>query len=173
MLTLGDTQVDKGMLSVNSFCPTSDEFIDLINSATRRLARRGDWFETVVPIFVCVYQGCIVWPRYVGQVRKLNICNRPVSVNNLWYSFLTGLHGDIGAGNGWSGWGGVGGWDGRAGYGGWMSGWRGAQLGLNNLGTSPVLQDAMGDGRTVRSYTRCNADLGKTTTIFGTDNNGQ
>lgn len=166
MLTLGEVQASKGIQAVARFCPTSDEFLELVNSATRRLGRRGDWAETVVPIYVCVFQGCVVWPRYVGSVRKINICNRTVSVNSLWYSFMTGVNGITNGGLGGP-WGyGARGWDSYA-------SWRGGSCGLTQMGKTPVLQDAMGDGRTVRAYTRCPKDYGKTMKIFGTDNNNQ
>lgn len=167
MTSLGDLQNSKGIQAVARFCPTSAEFLELVNSADKRLGRRGDWSQTVIPIYVCVFQGCVVWPRYVGQVRKMNICNRVVPMQNLWYSFMTGVNGVS-----------MGGLGGPFGYGarGWDSyaSWRGGHCrGLKQLGTSPVLQDAMGDGRTVRAYARCPQDYGKTMTIFGTDNNGQ
>jgi len=40
-------------------------------------------------------------------------------------------------------------------------------------GKSPVFQDMLGEGRLVRAYASARNDVGKTVTIFGTDNNGQ
>jgi hypothetical protein len=158
MLQLSDVQADKGIQTVNSFCPTSDDFIELVNAATRRLMRRGDWFETAIPIYVCVFNGCICWPRYVGQVRRINMCNGQIPVRNLWYQFMVG----VGAG-------GCGTWNSISGN----NGWWGREVKLQQEGTSPVLQDIMGEGRLVRVYTRCSPDYGKTLTIYGIDNNGQ
>lgn len=53
------------------------------------------------------------------------------------------------------------------------SNWCGSQCNLEGQGTSPVAQDILGEGRLVRAYLRVNADVGKTVTIFGTDNGGQ
>src|SRR5690349_22789879 len=91
MLQLSDVQADKGVQSVAGFCPTSDELIELVDASTRRLMRRGDWFVTAIPIYVCVFNGCICWPRYVGQVRRLHMCNSQIPVRNLWYQFMVGV----------------------------------------------------------------------------------
>lgn len=157
MLTLGDLQSDTGLKQILPYDPSSPEWFDKVNTATRMLMRRGDWWETVIPIYVCVFNGCICWPRYVGQVRRVNMCNAQIPVRNLWYQFMVGTN--TGCGN----WGNLSG----------NNGWWGREVKLQQDGTSPVLQDIMGEGRLVRVYTRCNADYGKTLTIFGTDNNGQ
>lgn len=154
MLTLLDCQNDPGLISVSGVCPTSQDFTDLVNTSQRRLLRRGDWFETFVPIFVCVYNGCLVMPRYVQQIRRINICNRAFPVHNGWWEFLA-------FNQSYCGWGSQ------------VDGWRGQQCGLTQQGTSAVFQDVMGDGRLIRAYPRCQGDVGKTMTIFGVDNNGQ
>jgi len=150
MLTLGDTQVATGPIArVAAYCPTSAEFISLINQAQRKLLRRGDWSGTVVPIYVCVSNGCVVWPGYVQEVRRINMCNRTIPVRNMWYEFL-----DRGPSCQWRG-------------------WLGMESKLADQGRTSVFQDIQGDGRTVRAYARCQADLGKTVTVFGLDNNNQ
>jgi hypothetical protein len=158
MLTLGDCQNDLGLLRIASYCGTSPDFIDLINAATRQALRRGDWVGTVVPIYVCVTNGCVVWPRYVQTVRKLSFCRNPVKVQNPWYTYMEGVHNSC---DGWA-------WGGTSGT--WMSDWGGH---IRQQGKTSVFQDIQGDGRLVRAYARCPGDLGQTLTIFGTDNNGQ
>lgn len=158
MLTFGDIQDDIGVKQVLPLNPTSPEFADKVNTAVRMLMRCGDWWETAIPIFICVFQGCVVFPRYVGQVRRLHMCNHQIPVRNLWYQFMVG----VGAG-------GCGSWNSISGN----HGWWGREVKLQQEGTSPVLQDIMGEGRLVRVYTRCNSDYGTHTTIFGVDNNGQ
>lgn len=148
MLTLLDCQNDSGLVNASGVCPTSTAFTDKVNAAQRRLMRRGDWFGTAVPIFVCVFQGCLVWPRYVLEVRRLNICHHAMPPRSLWYDFLPSNQRD--------------GWGPRL-----------PHQGLRMVGTSPVLQDVLGDGRLIRAYARCQQDLGKTITFFGIDNNGQ
>ena len=142
-------------------CPSSADFLSMLNEATRRLLRRGDWTGTVVPMYFCTYKGCVVFPRYVGQVRKINQCRQPIPVHNMYWDFVPdtvypwaqcGL--PCGAGGSWHPW---------ASHG----------VSLGAKGYTPVVQDIMGDGRLIRAYPRCNEDIGKTLTIFGLDNNGQ
>lgn len=152
LLTLGDVKSAPEVEAVAKFCPSSPEFVALVNQVVRKLSRRGDWIGTVVPIYTCVRKGCVVWPRYVGNVRRINICNRSIPVRNLWYEFMDGAK-DV-CHHGWEN-------------------WRGPECSLQAQGSTSVFQDIQGDGRTIRSYTRCNADLGKKATFFGIDNNGQ
>jgi hypothetical protein len=49
----------------------------------------------------------------------------------------------------------------------------GPEAQLADYGRTSVFQDVQGDGRLIRAYPRCLADIGKQITIFGTDNNGQ
>lgn len=148
MNTLGDCQNNSGLRRASGFCPTSQDFIDLVNESCERALRRGDFHGTVVPMFCCIFNGCVVWPRYVLEVRRLNICNHAMPPRSLWYDFLpTNQHH-------------------------WHH-WRGGPLGFRQDGETPVLQNVQGDGRLIRAYPRSNNDVGKTVTIFGTDNNGQ
>jgi|SRR5881394_342093 len=154
MLSLQDTQNSPGIKRIVGACATSQDATDLINEAARRLMRRGDWFDTAIPIFVCVYNGCLVMPRYVQQIRKINFCNREIQVKNGWFEFLAYNQN-------------------HCGWGTWLSSWLGQQSGITQQASTSVFQDVMGDGRTIRAYARCNADYGKTMRIFGEDNNGQ
>ena len=154
MLSLADTQNAPGIRRVLGSCSSSQDAIDIINEAASRLMRRGDWFETYIPIFVCVFNGCLVMPRYVQQVRRINFCNREIPVHNGWYEFLAYNQNYCG----WHK---------------WLSGWLGHETQLRQESTSAVFQDVQGDGRLIRAYPRCNADIGKTMRIFGLDNNGQ
>lgn len=129
-------------------CPDSSQFRQLINDATRRLMRRGDWQGTIVPIHVCAKNGCVTFPRYVDQVRAVNRCSVPMPVTGLWYRFLD--HGDylccLTANT--------------------------PPLGLSAYGTMPTYNSVFGDGRFIRAYPDCKADVDaeKTITIFGVDN---
>ena len=76
------------VIQVASSCSDSDEFRSLVNEATDILLQRGDWPGTVVPARFMVRNGCIVWPRWVGRVRKINQCNVPMKVGNLWWDFV-------------------------------------------------------------------------------------
>ncbi len=151
MITLQKLQDSIRLKAIASACSTKAEFISLVNSAAERYMRRGDFIGTVEDIFVCVTNGCFVTPRYVAQIRRVNICNRDVEVHNGWWRFM------------------------RTNEGGYRwHNWIGADCGnLQDRGTSPVFQDIMGDGRYIQVHIRCQADIGKTITFFGTDNNGQ
>lgn len=150
MLTLGDTKDPNNRLDqIAGACVDSAEFLSLVNSASRRASNRGDFNNTVVHIYVCVYQGCVVWPRYVKQVRRINVCNHAIPIHNSWYQFLPANQQQCGWGQ-----------------------WRGPDLSFTFSGQTSVVQDIQGDGRYVRAYARNNSDYGKTVTIFGVDNNG-
>lgn len=153
-ITLGELQTADEIKAVAKFCPTSTEFINLMNQVDRKLARRGDWAGTTVPIYVCAFTGCVTWPRYVASVRAVNLCNREVQVKNGWWDFLIGQHSRCGK---WSEW----------------NHMRGAECTMVQTMKTSVFQDIEGDGRLVRAYARCQADYGKTITIYGLDNNGQ
>lgn len=149
LLTFNEVKNSR-VIQVASACSSGDEFKSLVNSATRRLMRRGDWSGTVIPIQVCAYKGCVVFPRWVGQVRKINVCKYPTPINNFWYDFFNKAD--------------------------WKSQWRmwcGAECRMTATGRTPVFQDIMGDGRLVRAYPQVRADIGRTITIFGLDTNNQ
>lgn len=150
MLTLGDCKnPDNRIDQITGSCGNTVEFLSLINSASRRGSNRGDFNNTFVPIYVCVYQGCVVWPRYVKQVRRINVCSHALPIHNSWYQFLPANQQQCGWGQ-----------------------WRGPEVGFSFNGQTSVLQDILGDGRYVRAYARNPADFGKTVTIFGIDNDG-
>lgn len=146
---------DSTIKRVAGVCVDSAEFADLVNEATRKLMRRGDWVGTVTPIQICAKAGCLVLPRIVQSIRKLSLCNQPLPVGNLWYRFINAREcGSSQFGTGWS----------HAGYG----------LGaLHSNGQSCCYNDIMGDGRLIRAYPTVLADIGKTLTIFGVDNYNQ
>lgn len=154
MITFLDVK-QSSIVNVAGKCADSTEFAQIINEATRRLLRRGDWVGTVTPIQVCSRRGCFVMPRYVQSIRNLALCGEPLPVGNLWYRFIT------------------------------AEGCRGFQLGsswmhgtnisgaLHANGQSCCYSDIYGDGWTVRAYPTTQDDVGKTVTIFGIDNGNQ
>lgn len=113
--------------------------------------RRGDWTGTVVPIFVCVSRGCVVWPRYVGQIRRLNICNhRFTPIQNVWWDFIPFSDRCN--------------WTNNA-----FASWLGPVAKMTTQGRSPVFQDILGGGRTLRAYPSTPLDNNKFITVFGID----
>lgn len=76
------------MREVINSCRDSTDFRSLVNQAVDSLLIRGDWKGTLGIIYVCVYNGCVTWPRYVDAVRKLNIRDREVRIGNIWHQFV-------------------------------------------------------------------------------------
>ena len=126
-------------------CVDSSEFRQHLNDATRRLMRRGDWKGTVVPIQVCARAGCVVFPRYVGQVRKINVCGEPLPTHSMWWRFLAEGRESLCAGD----------------------------CQFLQEGTLPTFDTVQGDYRNIRFYPKARADIGKVVRVFGVDNNGQ
>lgn len=145
MLTLLEAR--QGPLKgVAGACTNTPEFRSLVNQATRQLMWRGDFKGTVVPIRVCVSSGCVVFNRYIAEVREMRICNIPSPVQSMFGEFLPSC------------------------------GWRGccgSEVKFCQWGQIPVFQDVLGDNRLIRAYPRVQADIGKVIRWFGTDNYGQ
>jgi hypothetical protein len=150
LITFGECKNDIQMQNISGVCATSPQFLSYLNTATRKIMRRGDWSGTVVPIQLCAYRGCIVFPRFVGQVRKMNVCKHPTPIRNFWYGFFDHV--------GW----------GRS-----CGGVCGDEISATSGDTSPVFQDIMADGRFVRAYPQQKEDIGKTIVLYGVDCNGQ
>ena len=159
MLSLSDVR-SSTISNVAGRCANSWEFSGLINEATRRLLRRGDWVGTVVPIQICVQRGCLVMPRYVQTIRKINTCHHKLPFGNLWYRFIDGREWDHGR------WGGFG-------INGWWDHAREGGGALSAQGQACCYNDIPGDGWFVRAYARCKEDYGKGIQIFGVDNGNQ
>jgi hypothetical protein len=157
MLTFGHVKASSA-LNIASVPASSEEFRLLLNEATERLMRRGDWEGALVPIHVCVQRGCVVWPRYVGQIRKMNVCNRGAPIQNVWFDFLPYSHQ-----HGW-----LYNWSNN-----YWSNWVSGRAQVVNQTRSPVFQDVQGDDRTLRVYSSTPLDNNKKITFFGEDNNGQ
>jgi len=155
MLSFGDLKTSP-IINIAGVSPSSKDFARRVNEAIRRIMRRGDWRQLVIPIHVCIAGGCVVWPRYVKSVRKMNFCREARVIKNVWYDFLPQLgapqHCD------WFGW--IGG------------NWMRRHVAVDQ-GKVSVFQDVQGDGRTIRAYLSTPLDANKTIKIFGEDNNGQ
>lgn len=173
-LTLADLKLPNSPLSrVSGLCSGSDpRFNSYIDTAVRRLMKRGDWASTVVPIHVCIRRGCVTWPRYVDSVRRVNLCGSPVPVTNIWSKYVDR---DI-----WPRW-----YDfpGLMPWGelsssynvhnrGFGSSLRYTHSGANKIGHFSTYADPLGT-HFIRAYPQYVEDVGKTVTIFGKDENGQ
>lgn len=141
------------MKSIAGSCPNSDDFLALLNDATRMLMNRGNWWSTVQNITSCVYNKCIAWPRHVGTVLAVNYCGSSQQLYNNWYQFMPL---DASCVRNYINCGCKGG------------------IGVMADGTSPVFQQIRcGDEPYIRAYPIRQDDVGKTITIYGIDTDGQ
>jgi len=134
-------------------CTNTRDFYDIVNEVVPRLMERGDWPGTIVPIRVCVRQGCVTWPRYVGKVRKINQCRGDIKVQSVWHEFLEHSYSD------------------REIYG-WGS-WCREERNMTAQYRACTYNDVPGPNCTIRIYPLVPEDVGATVTIFGVDNNQQ
>jgi hypothetical protein len=158
VLTFGQAKASIELANVSGVCGSSDAFRSYLNKAVRMLMTRGNFWGTVQLMKFCVYNECLVWPRQVGTILAANTCGQPVNIWNNWFQFarIGGMQDLNGAGFSIDG-----------------CNCRG-DLNLENQGTTPVyFQVPCGNNFYVRSYPGVRADIGKTTTIFGVDSNGQ
>lgn len=86
--TFAEAKGDRGLKTISQVCNNSDDFKSLLNEATKRLMDRGDWPGTEKPILLTVQNGVVTFPRIVGAVRALNICNRDIPIYGEWFRFL-------------------------------------------------------------------------------------
>ena len=167
MLPTFDEVKNSLLKEVAASCSSSNQFRDLVNRGTEILLNRGDWPGTIVPIRVMARRGCIVWPRYVGRVRKINQCVVPMKVGNIWWDFVDK--------NDYAGFCGLG----YFALGGNTILNRGiganlTQQQMASQGRVPTYDDIPGDApRYIRVYPTKAEDVGKTVRIFGLDGNGQ
>src|SRR6516164_6486987 len=75
--------------NVAAACTDSSQFVDLVNEATRRLLKRGNWQGTEWLARFEV-QGCVItWPKWVAAVEGVRFCHdRPAQIWNNHYQFV-------------------------------------------------------------------------------------
>lgn len=149
--TLAEAKVS-GLRNVSGTCTNGDEFLRLVNSATKRLMYRGDWPGTELPMVVSVKRGVTTFPRVVGTIRALNICNHPVPIFGDWYRFLPYQRNCAGL------------------FGGWR-GWIGPRPAMTTYGRSCTFDVIPTDTCVVQAY-GITDDAGKVIVIFGKDASG-
>jgi hypothetical protein len=150
MITFGELKESR-INQIAGNCVDSEQFKSLVNEATRLMLRRGDFPGAVVPIYTCIRRGCVVFPRYVGAVRKINFCRYPLTIQNNWYQFLNfNEHSGI-----------------------WQTWRHGRDITTTGLTSTCLFQSIQGDGRYVRIYPAVRADVGSEVLLLGEDNNGQ
>lgn len=146
MLTkqLLDAKSSYEIKSVAGACPESSDFVSLVNAVTRRLMKRGNFFETEVLVRFCIYDCYVVWPSFVGTVLGVRFSKRNQSpIRNSWWSII----GPYGCGNAWT-----------------------SNVTIRDGNTVPTHNQVTGsEGKLIRYYVEKNPqDIGKTITIYGT-----
>jgi hypothetical protein len=87
MITLAAAQ-DSRLLRISGVCSQSQQFIDLLNNATRLLLKRGNWEATIQFADTCIYGNTVTWNRYVGTVLALHVnCGSTIPMN-LWFDWV-------------------------------------------------------------------------------------
>lgn len=129
--------------------------MEMLNDTVDEYMRRGDWPGTLVPIRVCVKNGCVTWPRYVAEVRKINFCFSSAPVQTVWHEFLE--HNT---------------WCGQYGTYGWNS-WCGEERRMTMQSRAPTYNDIYPSLSTVRVYPMAQEDAGATVVLFGLDQYNQ
>lgn len=138
---LSDAKNSYEIQSVVGACPNSADFLALVNTVTRRLMKRGNFWETEWLLKLCI-SGCyVVFPEFVGTVLALRFCGSSQSVmHNKWWSLI-----------------------GPRTCGGWCDG-----ITIKEGNTAPTYNVVSGTtGKLIRYYAEKNADIGKTITLYG------
>jgi hypothetical protein len=154
LLTLGECKSSLPITTVIGASTSSPDFVSRVNGAVRQLMRRGSWWGTVQPIAGCIYDGCLVWPRAVSAVLAMNVNHRPLTLANRWFQFMP--------------------WDGMA-----QNLYRNFKHKLHPWvsdadGSLPVYRQIPGGmALWIRFYVDNLADIGKTITVYGLDENNQ
>lgn len=150
-LQLKDARNSIQLKSIAGLCTNTDDFVAILNEAMRRLNRRGSWFDTEWVVRLCIYNGCITWPRYVGTVLGIRFCFcAPFEIRNNWWDILgprgcTFGNGEFSIGHT-----------------------------MRDAGTAPAYNEITGStGKEIRIYATKNEDLNKEVVLYGIDSNGQ
>lgn len=151
-LTLGDLRSDSLIKSVSGVCNDSDRFADQVNAVTRRLMRKGQWFNTTAVMRLCIYGCYIVLPRQVGTLMGIRFCGTNadwIQIKNNWWSVAS-----YKACNAW----------GRSSL----------NAVLKDSGTVPCYNEITGTtGKYIRWCPVKSNDVGKAMRIYGTQYGGQ
>src|SRR5687768_17236047 len=88
-LTLSDLQASR-LPNQLGVCPTSSDFISIVNEAVSRLIIRGHWEGSYQNMNLCVSDGCLTFPRQIASISEVSLCGEPLPISNMWYSFMPG-----------------------------------------------------------------------------------
>jgi len=155
MITLAEAQASRA-LRIAGVCPESQEFIDLLNDGTRLLMKRGNWTGTIQFATACIYGNTVTWSRYVGAVLGVHVNGGSTIPQNLWFNWV--YPGDAEARDMFM----------------YYQRHRCGTVFSVDRGNSPVFnQICPTEPQFIQVFITVPADVGKTVTIFGIDDNHQ
>jgi len=85
-ITFGDVKASRIPLSLN-IPPNDPRLLQFVNEGVERLLAKGKWVGTYQKYQVCVFSGCLTWPRQFETIESLAVCDRPIPVRNEWFEF--------------------------------------------------------------------------------------
>lgn len=163
LLTLAEVQASNA-INIAGVPSSSAAFISLLNEATRRLLRRGDWEGTVVPMHLPVQRDVVIFPAFVGPggIRKILISQEHVPIRGMFYDFLDFQHRRYDL----------------------PTGWTATRASFMYMGQVPAMVEIPGTyteathtwtpgSAKIKAYIADAADAGKTLTYFGYDGSSE
>jgi len=75
--------------AVVNLAPNDPRLLAYTNEACERIFNSGENFWGLTQRFnMCVYDGCITWPRQVASIESLWVCSTPITIRNQWFEYL-------------------------------------------------------------------------------------
>jgi len=79
---------NEGLPSAIGACPGDARFLLRLNTAQRRLLKRGKYWGTFSRYRLCVTEGCITLPPQIAALESIAVCGRPIRLHDQWFEFL-------------------------------------------------------------------------------------
>ena len=149
---------NEGLPAAIGACPGDARFLLRLNTAQRRLLKRGKYFGTFGRYRLCVTDSCVTLPPQIATLESIAVCGSPIRLHDQWFEFLengfgvqqsSGSTGNCGCGTGCGG-------DGDAKY----------------RGRYPTFEDITGVDKKLWLVCDLAADVGKEVLVLGNDANG-
>ncbi len=130
-------------MAVASCAPSSPSYVGLLNDAVRQLLDLGSWWSTVQEMVGCAYGTRIVWPCRIDAVLAVTVNSDRVALANNWFKFVQAP----------------------------VINYSGKNATISVDGTTPLFRECPEARGILRFYVGSPADVGKTVTVYGTDEN--
>ncbi len=79
---------NEGLPAAIGACPGDPRFLLRLNTACRRLLKRGKYWGTFGRYRLCVTSGCLSLPPQIATLESLAVCGRPLRLHDQWFEFL-------------------------------------------------------------------------------------